>query len=1275
MTLPIGELVGILSLKGAAEFDAGIMGAQRSLNLAGESATKFGASTDRASGSQAKLRASMLSAIAATERYNTAIAEGGASTAQLASKEAAMIRANERLAASFTQVAASQRTAATESYMFATKSNSGMAGAVGTAKSLGLAFGGIALAMKAISAGKDAAEFQRQMLLIQTNANASAAEVKDLTDAVLKLSPEVGVGPTALAQALYHIEQNGHGLISTAQAMEALKIGAEGAQIGMADVEDTTNTLTIAMASGVKGVDNMRRTMGFMIAAAGTGDMRLSQLNEAIGTGILSIAKGFMPANDVLRDTAAILATLGDNGIRGAAAMQAYRQTMMGFAQPVAKGAEALQSVGLSMTDLRDAMQNRGIVAAMNDLEQHMQAAGVTGRKSGAFITEAFGRRAGSGIAVLMGEINRLNEKMKQGEAGAATMAQKWDATTKTVGFAFDKLSAQAEVVGIQLAQKAGPAAVGLAHVLAEVLPAALNIVEGAMHPFATGWHDLAAILGPVAHGAGDVGHALGPLAPIVKDVGSAVLAMWLAFKGYQLATAAVDAVQMRAVTMATNVRNSFVGMRGEIGATSAQLSTQAAVMEADLLAIGAAAQESAATAAEAQLAAMRTYTQVSASEIADMEAVATTARASAVQTAAAAEEASAAVAAAGDSAKIGWASLAGPLGLAAVGVLTLVSLFHKSAQASQEATNAAKAYTDALSSGGQAPLIDAITKQLSDNSVPEKIAALNTQLASGLHQVQPAVDALSKSFGGAAFSGKDFLTAVEQGGKPLDQLRAKLQAVIDAGTSGTRGDLKDVLDINGVNQAKTLLADLNAQYDGLSKAQQKEISDAKAFGTTVTPIQNVAKATQVATSQAAQYAAMLGFQVTKNNDVVGSAKQVNAAVDLVSTAYNRATTAVGGLLEAQKTFSTSAGTAADRAALIGATLKAANGDALAFAGAMSGTTTAVDALTGAFKQQRDQLSQQSQQQTQAAERVNVAQKRLNEVRANGKHTASELASAEKSLHDAQAAAAQGGALAYADTERAALRFKQTQDGLKASIVSTATGAGDLVSQLQGIQDAAVGAASAMFQHEKATKGAKQAADDAYAVYISKTKQALIDSRKELGLTLPQAKALAQTYFGMDGQKVKTTIEAEGTDPILTVLNKIGRLLAHLTGQQWNVKVNENVTRSYNNSAAGATTLEEISRLPAGPGSGPIGHRAMGGPVLAGHAYVVGERRPEVFVPSTNGRIEPDAARYANSTAQKLTHIDHFTYAPQINYPAPEPASVSLPRVVRDAAHQLDGFG
>jgi hypothetical protein len=169
------------------------------------------------------------------------------------------------------------------------------------------------------------------------------------------MSPEVATKPLDLANALYHVEQNGlHG----SKALEALKAGAEGAKIGLADVEDTTNTMTIAVASGIDGMGNLQRAMGTMIAIAGTGDMRLKDLNEALSGGILSVAKGFGAS---LQDVAAVLATLGDNGIRGADAATALRMVLMGFASPAAKGKGARQHRPVDDRP-RDDMQKHGLV-------------------------------------------------------------------------------------------------------------------------------------------------------------------------------------------------------------------------------------------------------------------------------------------------------------------------------------------------------------------------------------------------------------------------------------------------------------------------------------------------------------------------------------------------------------------------------------------------------------------------------------------------------------------------------------------------------------------------------------------------------------------------------------------------------------------------------------------------------------------------------------------------------------------------------------------------
>lgn len=62
--------------------------------------------------------------------------------------------------------------------------------------------------------------------------------------------------------------------------------------------------------------------------------------------------------------------------------------------------------------------------------------------------------------------------------------------------------------------------------------------------------------------------------------------------------------------------------------------------------------------------------------------------------------------------------------------------------------------------------------------------------------------------------------------------------------------------------------------------------------------------------------------------------------------------------------------------------------------------------------------------------------------------------------------------------------------------------------------------------------------------------------------------------------------------------------------------------------------------------------RASGGPVLANHPYIVGEKRAEVFVPSTAGRIEPDLSslgRGHRAEADGPSSLNFNFYGPVTN--------------------------
>lgn len=62
--------------------------------------------------------------------------------------------------------------------------------------------------------------------------------------------------------------------------------------------------------------------------------------------------------------------------------------------------------------------------------------------------------------------------------------------------------------------------------------------------------------------------------------------------------------------------------------------------------------------------------------------------------------------------------------------------------------------------------------------------------------------------------------------------------------------------------------------------------------------------------------------------------------------------------------------------------------------------------------------------------------------------------------------------------------------------------------------------------------------------------------------------------------------------------------------------------------AAGKISKERLNALTSGKGE----PRAFGGPVMRGHPYWVGEKGPEMFVPSQSGQIIPNGRTQANTT-------------------------------------------
>lgn len=319
-----------------------------------------------------------------------------------------------------------------------------------------------------VASVKMAGDFESAMLRIQTQAGGSAQEVRNMTQAVLDLAPTVGEGPQALAESLFFVESAG---LRGAQALDVLKLAAEGARVGNANLEDVTNALTAVMVSHVGGVRNATEAMGALNAIVGQGKMTFQDLSSSMSSGILDTAATFGVS---LQSMGAALDIMTDHGVPAEQAATRLRMTISLMGAPTAKAAEILQTLGLNSEDAaaqvndtwqaleglgvsttrlsEDLRKPNGFYVALSDLRDQMQKAGLDAEQQAAVITRAFGgARIGSGILSLYQNLDVLQGKFDAIGKSASDFPSAWALTQKTFNQQLAELGASAQKAGIEL--------------------------------------------------------------------------------------------------------------------------------------------------------------------------------------------------------------------------------------------------------------------------------------------------------------------------------------------------------------------------------------------------------------------------------------------------------------------------------------------------------------------------------------------------------------------------------------------------------------------------------------------------------------------------------------------------------------------------------------------------------------------------------------------------------------------------------------------------------
>jgi TP901 family phage tail tape measure protein len=244
---------------------------------------------------------------------------------------------------------------------------------LGKVSSIALIALGVAAAGVAIKTGKMAADFETQMTRVRTGAGESAANMKTVGDGVLAMAGQVGQSTTSLTAGLYTTESAGyHG----ADALNVLKVSAQGARVGVASLDTVTNAVTTGLNAYKLGAGEATHVMNALVATEGQGKTNMEALAHSMASILPVSAAAKVGMNEVL----GAMATMTAQGTSADVAATYLRQTIGQLSNPSAKAAKTMEGLGLSSLAVSKNLGTHGLASTLTMLtdaiQKHMGPAG-----------------------------------------------------------------------------------------------------------------------------------------------------------------------------------------------------------------------------------------------------------------------------------------------------------------------------------------------------------------------------------------------------------------------------------------------------------------------------------------------------------------------------------------------------------------------------------------------------------------------------------------------------------------------------------------------------------------------------------------------------------------------------------------------------------------------------------------------------------------------------------------------------------------------------------
>jgi len=203
--------------------------------------------------------------------------------------------------------------------------------------------------------------FGDAMAQIVALSNVSQEQMAEWREEVLRLGPAVAKSPQELADALFFLASAG---LDAGTEIDVLEIAARGSAVGLGETKTVALALTSIMnAYGQENV-NAADATGVLIAAVREGRTETDELAGVMGR-VLPLASELGIGYEEVAGALAALSLINEDASENATA---FLGIMRAVVKPSKAAKDMLSEVGLSMADVRQQMDEKGLITTLQSL-------------------------------------------------------------------------------------------------------------------------------------------------------------------------------------------------------------------------------------------------------------------------------------------------------------------------------------------------------------------------------------------------------------------------------------------------------------------------------------------------------------------------------------------------------------------------------------------------------------------------------------------------------------------------------------------------------------------------------------------------------------------------------------------------------------------------------------------------------------------------------------------------------------------------------------------